>query len=777
MSNCNHCGADIKTGMKFCGQCGKPSSVQSFCPGCGATVPAGNFCGQCGIDIRGVAEKSQELVGGWDRGEDNFATKVPEAVINAGAKDGFEVRHGSKALFFEQGKLVEIAESGRYTTSEGGFLAKLFGKKRKLSAVLVDGGDVVLPFTMDGVKTADNLFVGVQADVVLRLEDPNAFFINVMKEKADFKNHELRAMLFGEVENAIQEAVAGLAFAELTSKQTAKDELASRLEMHLRTTFGRSGFDFGQVRSISFNEKTLDASAKKAAESEAEARAIEAEGRGEFRTGRASQGADELGRELRKGEQAGARKDIDLDGESNDIALQRRLQQGDQQISEKHQDADFIEKRLEVYRKLKSSDVFKIKTDEEFRKFQLEIDRDQTLDEVEWKEFKKEILWKDTDRELDRNDTIRDRNFLDNKIAIQQQFDLERIAILNNGQLTIEKRQQELKLVDILQDAKLQAVEKMGEVEKARARAELAQKEIKELGEKELKNQSSLKDLELRKAQVKQGLEEEQDKALVKHEIAKLELEEKKLKSEMGMANLEKMKAMKRADEMARDLHRLEIEQRQDESRLKRETEDHRMKLDEMKTAGQLENERLKAMSELSIEQLISVSGQNQAAVLGDLAKSQTLKGMSAEEIMAMNDPAALGKALEERARSAQNDETKALYERMVSQMDASSDKVAAAHEESADRTERMFSQGMQAMSGQQHGAVDAERAAADRMERMSGRAMDQMGSVAATRARPGEGVSAVAQTGTSKVQVCSKCKQEVDSAENFCPNCGNKMY
>jgi hypothetical protein len=764
---CNHCGSEIKTGMKFCGQCGKPGSSQSFCPGCGATVPAGNFCGQCGIDMRGVAGKSQELAGGWDRGDDNFATKVPETVINAGAKDGFEVRHGSKALFFDQGKLVEIAESGQYTTSEeGGFLAKLFGKKRKLSAVLIDGGDVVLPFTMDGIKTADNFYISVQADVVLHLEDPNAFFINVMKEKVEFKNHELRSMLFGEVENAIQEAVVGLAFAELTSKQAGKDELASHLERHLSTTFGRNGFGFGQVRFVSFSEKILDAISQKAAESEAEARAIEAEGRGTFRTAKVSQAADDLGRELRSGELAGERKDIVLQAETNDISLEKHLQEGDHRIHEKHQDADFIVKRLAVYQKLKSSDLSKIKTDEEFRKFQVEIDRDQVLDAAEWKEFEEELLWKEEEREADREDRRRDRIFFDAKIDRQQKFDLDRIDIFNNDQLSVEQKQQQLKLIDMDQNALLQEVEKKGEVEQARARAELAKKEISELGQKELERQGALKDLEIRKDQVNQGLEEEQDKALAKLDIAKIEIEEQKLKSEMGMAILAKMKAVKRADLIEQDLHRLEMEQREREFRLKQETERHRLKLDEMK-----------AMSELSLEQLISVSGQSQAALLGDLAKSHTLKGMSAEEIMAMNDPAALGKALEERAKSAQNGEMKALYERMISQRDSISDKVATAHREAADRAERMFSQGVQAMSGQQQGAVDAERMAADRMERMSDRAMDQMGNVAATRARPGQAAAVVKPVGGNKVQICSKCKQEMDSAEKFCPNCGNKMY
>lgn len=739
---CNHCGSKINTGMKF--------------------------CGQCGIDMRGVAEKSQELAGDWDRGEDNFATKVSETVINAGAKDGFEVRHGNKVLFFEQGKLVEIAESGHYTTSEaGGFLEKLLGKKRKLSAVLIDGGDVVLPFTMAGIKTADNFYVSVQLDVVLRLEDPNAFFINVMKEKIEFKNHELRAMLYGEVENAIQEAVAGFAFAELTSKQAGKDELASHLERHLSTTFGRNGFGFGQVRFVLFSEKILDASAQKAAESEAEARAIEAEGRGDFRTAKANQGVDDLGREIRSGQLAGERKDIVLQAETNKISLAKHLQERDHRTHEKHQDADVIEKRLAVYRKLKISDLSKIKTDEEFRKFQIEIDRNQVLDAAEWKEFEEELLWKEEERGADREDRRRDRTFLDAKIDRQQKFDLNRIDIFNNNQLSVEQKQQQLKLIDMDQDALLQEVEKKSEVEQARARAELAIKEIRELGEKELKRQGALKDLEIRKAQDNQTLEEEQDKALVKHEIAKLELEEQKLKSEMGMANLEKMKAIRRADLMEQDLHRLETEQRERESRLKQETERHRLKLDEMK-----------AMSELSLEQLISVSGQSQAVVLGDLAKSQALKGMSAEEIMAMNDPVALGKALEERAKSAQNGEkTKALYERMISHMDSISDKVATAHREAADRAERMFSQGVQTMSDQQQGIVDAERTAADRMERMSDRAMDQMGNVAANKARSGDAAVVVTPVGGSKVQICSKCKQEVDSAENFCPNCGNKMY
>lgn len=886
---CRFCGSPVDGSGNFCGQCGQPVSGRITCPHCGEDVPAARFCGKCGKKMHDPAAAAATS---WDRGEEVFAVRLPETKVHD-AESGFEVRHGSKALFFENGRLVDIAESRRYTRGDS-FLRSLFAKKRRLSAVLVDGGDVVLPFAVPEVMTGDNIEIGVQLDVVLRLDDHNAFYVNVMKDRDELTTRDLRAMLFPEVKNSVQEAIADFVHAQLSPSRAAKEEVASRLEHHLRTTFGRIGLDFGQVRAIEFSQDTLDKTAKKGSVSEATARDIEADARGNFRVERARQDADRLGREVEKGRLDSRREDLEVRKEEQGIELDEsrvegehrlagkkqghgqdladreadkdykhdRLRQkkddllGQQQIkndySLEHQardnsfllqkdnaGAEFLEKRLEVYRRLKKTDISKIKTDEDFRKFRLEVDRDQVLDDAEWEEFREELVWKKQDRQ-------QQRAFLVKKVELQERFDLARLKIIHNSDLSITVKEQKLRQAEMDWDREKRELahkqerewnelaheQKVGrskfdhaeetirsgvslaqDIEQKQAEHEATVNELREMAEKNLDVQKRIKELEIRKAELAQALEQnkaevdlEVDKALARDEINKLDVELNRLQSEMALANLEKLKKIKREDQQKKELHELELEKGRFEMEEKRAAMQRereamlgQLRQEEMKTAGKVETDRLEKISSLSIEQLIAVSGLDQARVLGELGRTQTLKGMSSEEIMAMNDPAALGKALEERARGVAGDELKALYERMMMQAEVAAGKINAAYQDSADRaermsdrSERMFNRGMDAMQGTQEEILynerraaaklaASERHAADRTERMAAHGLKQMGGVATTRARPaGSGAAGGTDAGddtANKVRICSTCKREVSDKENFCPNCGTKMY
>ena len=124
---CHQCGSTTDERVHFCGLCGKPLGNE-FCPKCGASVVQGIFCCKCGTDMK---EKSAEHEFGgkaWSRGEEDFAVSVPQEIIRRSADAGFEIRHGCKALIFVDGRLEEIAESGRYPVGEGGFLSRIFKK-------------------------------------------------------------------------------------------------------------------------------------------------------------------------------------------------------------------------------------------------------------------------------------------------------------------------------------------------------------------------------------------------------------------------------------------------------------------------------------------------------------------------------------------------------------------------------------------------------------------------------------------------------------------------
>lgn len=46
---CPNCGAAIKTGAKFCAECGSPIKQDRFCTECGSSIQAGSkFCPECG---------------------------------------------------------------------------------------------------------------------------------------------------------------------------------------------------------------------------------------------------------------------------------------------------------------------------------------------------------------------------------------------------------------------------------------------------------------------------------------------------------------------------------------------------------------------------------------------------------------------------------------------------------------------------------------------------------------------------------------------------------
>lgn len=49
---CPHCGKEIPTGTKFCGECGKPLG-KTKCPACGTeNEPGMKFCGNCGEKLQ-----------------------------------------------------------------------------------------------------------------------------------------------------------------------------------------------------------------------------------------------------------------------------------------------------------------------------------------------------------------------------------------------------------------------------------------------------------------------------------------------------------------------------------------------------------------------------------------------------------------------------------------------------------------------------------------------------------------------------------------------------
>ncbi len=225
-----------------------------------------------------------------------------------------------------------------------------------------------------------------------------------------------------------------------------------------------------------------------------------------------------------------------------------------------------------------------------------------------------------------------------------------------------------------------------------------------------------------------------QERDKLKDEMERRELERNRIEAEQGIELLGKLKATKRTD-----------------------------------AAGyqEIEANRLKSRSGATDEALISTIGEDgggNPAIghLGELAKMKVAKGLTEEQILALQakDSAGIAKAFE------------AKY--------------------SSEKTEQLYRERMADQQKFQETMVNLTDKNADRAERMAGKSMEQMGATAVTRGQAAVPTTTVVGGGFGgapvvvgaqnapmqerKVVLCQGCNAENAVGTKFCTTCGGKL-
>jgi|GEM_PF-6153850 len=702
---CN-CGAMVDAEDKFCNQCGAQLVGLphiTVCPGCGNTVSAGNFCPKCRENL---AESEARI----------FAALLPSETLSNQPDAQLLVRHGTKALFFKDGRLEKIVEEGCIRIDSDEKLKGLFKSRSHFSAVVVDAGNLIMSFTPSVLKTRDGLPVDVHLELVVKLEQPVPFYVNVMKDASEIPQHAIRSRLASSVRQALSEFFSDVDHPQLADKAQLRNVLSSVIETKMRPALMEDGLALVQVRALTVEQKEKEAIQE-----------IKVDGR--------------------------------LEAEKIRAETDAFKETGDEKLARQTAEVEHLEKRQSIFKRILAYKVDEIKTEEEFRKFKMEVDREQLLDGAEWQEMQDEILWKGEDRR-------RDREFLVNKIKLQQQHELALKKLILDDERTAEaKKQERERLQEDLNfqlDQELQRAEHRVKIARAEAEADQAGEEIKQIGAKKIEIEQKFAELEF---------EIKRDEASFESKAKKIKLGE--LANEMMSINRERKNAIQRRDDFDRELHRLKVEKERLEMDLRKALEAHKRSMEELRLQTELEIQKMQAMAGMSLEQLIAMAPGDNAAILGDLAQSQALRGMTPEEILAMRDPAALGRALEERARASQNEEFKGLYEQMQTVLKETRDEKAEGFKHAAEMAERMFAKMAETMSGQNQDRMNDMRHAVGDIKDVSGRAMDNMGQAHGSQHKAGSQGGAA---GTVP-RVCKECGQPLPEGANFCRNCGKKTY
>ena len=386
-----------------------------------------------------------------------------------------------------------------------------------------------------------------------------------------------------------------------------------------------------------------------------------------------------------------------------------------QAIAEETAKIEHYERRIELWARMRqavlSDRMDEVRTEDEFEAFMREQDKARLIRDEEYEDLKRTFAEETEDHELQRRYLVR-------KIEMERQMELDRMQL--EGELELL----ELRL-------------KRREVE---LRAQLNEERIQALERKQIEVEGRQKELGI-------ALQEAKTQA----EIEAIQREQDKLDGELGVYMLELMDARKNKKERQEMLLEAEREENALGRRLREEAQRH-----------QQEMERLLLLSQGSVEFLISVSGSEQAGLLAELKRTETLSGMSEEQILALaaEHSPEVAKAFQEKFQALSAEKQTEMYERMLKDKEGAAEQLTEAlREASRMQQETAF----KAMETQRDISV----------------AYAQSGGQTPVIVTPGAGTGVVAGPGEigGRVTVCPRCHTESPVGVKYCQNCGFEFF
>ncbi len=734
---CTSCGAAMSRDAKFCPKCGTAQAEATVvCGKCKNTVSAaGKYCPRCGEPL--AAQAMPTLMDNqWSRRESDFATRVDVNNIDGFIKQELTVEPGTNALVVINGESRGMFPPGRYTLDTlGAKIGRVLSLDwvRSVTAILTDVSNVELTFNMGGLFTRDPIRVGLTARMIVELDNPALFITTLMKGRNNYTLGDVSQYLSPEVSVLSEEWIGKQTLDGLANNLRLKDEYALYLEEGLARTFKSNGLAFKEVRAIRFIYEHYDAVRKQKEQYLLQVTKTEAEAEGRRRL-------------------ADAQRELDL-----------------QTLAEESRHVEIEEKKADLYKRMRdavlSQKMDEVMSEAEFDKFIREVDHQKLLDEKERKDLQRAWLEEGQDRD-------RARAHLLAKLDLDRQYEIRSAELKMRGDLSQQELEGELRLEKLRATKQLEIDASKWEYDLKRRRAEADQRredEAMRLRSEELTHKSRVAmaatshDEEMRQlnAELELGLKGLRGIKQVRLDAEKVQLEIEKQKKELEWAQMQK-----EAD--------IEIQRE--------------------RIHNDYELDRLDKLGQLGSEALISASDGEQGKIIAELKKTEILKGMSEEQILAMavKESPEVARAFQEKFRAAAegklNDRERELYERLLAERDqrdrAVTDAKREVHDSAVTDAERDV---------RDRATAEAWRESNRAVQDLADKAMNAMRDTATAFARgqtppvivtssntnppmTSFGGQVQAQQSSGEKRLCTRCGRSVDLNALFCLHCGHEF-
>ena len=593
-----------------------------------------------------------------------------------------------------QGRFDRRLDPGEHVL-EGGLGAILGGRNRK-SIILVNLGEVMLYVTLPRLLTGDPVPFGVQTAITLRFTPGREaiFLSNFMSGKDSLAAGDLRRLVYPEINEAAQAWASKYSVRQLGEDMSLRGDLALALESHIRPVLDRYGLTFGRLEVREFKCEIWDKSVNMRVESSLQVTEEQAK----------------------------------LEGRKRlfDFAVESDIQD----LTEETEKAATYEKRVQLWERMgraaNQEQMDKIRSEADMTTFIRGIDQEQLLKDDELERIRVSLRDAGEDHERLRAQFLR-------VVEVESEYDVRRKELALDATLSREQVEGQMGLERFRVESQMETELKRTDLDLERQRREL-----------ELRRAEDDLDSAAR-------WERELGQARTEAETQGIARETQRLDGELKLAFEQQQTAQQQLNQQ--ESHRLELDRRaaEQEQSFKAQEAELDLRLRELREQHQLELDSMRSMDTVSLHTLIAVAPGEKAPLLAELARTEALKSMSPEQIVAIASQKSLelGGALAEMARG-DNEQAKAMYERLISEQKDATAELRQNQREMTETMKEMFNKALESQaqiaSAFAHGAGQASQ----------GRA---------------SGASE-----TQRVVVCRRCLQESPVATKFCPNCGDTL-
>ena len=577
-------------------------------------------------------------------GDEFVSSGVVARLITTSEMDGLL----NKTLIIQEGQAGMLMVEGRFDTTLGpgrhSIGSVLRSKPRNTTVALYRTSDIPLHLSIPRLLTSDPLPLALSLQVTLALERPELFWSNLAQGLETYDADRLSATVYPVIEEACQGYMQGRSMRELDSDIRLSDNINLALASSVQSAFSRWGLRLVSVRAVDMASEIWDKVSDQ----------------------RVQYSVGVLERET---ELEGRKRLFDVATES-DI----------QDLAEETARVAGVEKRLGLWERMRQAVLSKkqgeIASQAEIEDLVRHADRDHLLKDTEQQDLVRTIREAKEDHEKSREFALR-------RIDAEQDFEYEKLGIVHRYGLEQERIALEATNARQQMESRweIQLRELDWQIERDRRTAEFRRQQ--ESQDTEAQNQARL------------------GQAQTSSTVADLERDEDQKDMEMLLQIDAQRRLVRREDQQAQHMAEIEAEDRRQKIELDGERQRLDMRLQEDREKSDAELRRIDALSSVSIETLIAVSGTEQAQLLAQLARTRALAGHSTEQILAMQaaDNPEIAIALKEMLTAVAAQGQLEQYERLVTEV-----------KENAQLNREDYQRNMQTMNEMFNTALDSVR-------------------------------------------------------------------